>query len=414
MSEPTLKRKRSLKDSTVDFSKMRMVLNQIDALKDELYGIEETEEEMRNISEQVLQLEKILEGAKKPKKSFSTVLLEELEMAGVQEKRLVFDPVKLTDLTNGLTTEAGSQIADLHARIKEIYACVNMDYEPGSRMILDAFLLALRKITSTQEFDVAILPEMRITHGDGVQLSHPTSGYELWLGDRLLGPGGSRRHAFEIANARLFLVEAKRQSDEGLSTHFPEAISQAIAVLKIANLPEVRFCLSDGQTWIFFILRSENNTLTYYESAIHRLSRDIVETTDLPLREIMQLLREWSRRAILVLLCRETERPLANAPHPNTSPPPRLRPTYRPLPRRAEPLETTRARLVYQSRKRGTLESDLLLNTFAQEHLGTMDAAELSELDKLMDEVDWDIYITGRRANGRCLNDGQHREYLRS
>ncbi|KAH9162135.1 Flavinator of succinate dehydrogenase, partial [Lactarius sanguifluus] len=45
-----------------------------------------------------------------------------------------------------------------------------------------------------------------------------------------------------------------------------------------------------------------------------------------------------------------------------------------------------------QSRKCGTLESDLLLSTFAQEHLGAMDAAELSELDKLMDETDWDIY----------------------
>ncbi|KAN0105355.1 Flavinator of succinate dehydrogenase domain containing protein [Russula decolorans] len=55
-------------------------------------------------------------------------------------------------------------------------------------------------------------------------------------------------------------------------------------------------------------------------------------------------------------------------------------------------IETTRARLVYQSRKRGTLENDLLLSTFAQEHLGTMDAEELSEFDKLMDESDWDIY----------------------
>ncbi|KAI9428491.1 mitochondrial protein [Lactarius indigo] len=75
-------------------------------------------------------------------------------------------------------------------------------------------------------------------------------------------------------------------------------------------------------------------------------------------------------------------------------------PAPEPLPRPSEPLETTRARLVYQSRKRGTLESDLLLSTFAQEHLGTMDAAELSELDKLMDEADWDIYYwaTGKRT----------------
>ena len=48
-------------------------------------------------------------------------------------------------------------------------------------MILDAILLTLVKIVSTQQRRVAILPEMRITEGDGVQISHPVSGYELWL-----------------------------------------------------------------------------------------------------------------------------------------------------------------------------------------------------------------------------------------
>ena len=57
------------------------------------------------------------------------------------------------------------------------------------------------------------------------------------------------------------------------------------------------------------------------------------------------------------------------------------RPERLPGPRPGESIETTRARLVYQSRKRGTLESDRrsLLSTFAQEHLGAMDAEELSE-----------------------------------
>ena len=54
-----------------------------------------------------------------------------------------------------------------------------------------------------------------------------------------------------------------------------------------------------------------------------------------------------------------------------------------PIPRPNEALETTRARLVYQSRKRGTLESDLLLSTFAQEKLGSMTADELKEYDKV-------------------------------
>lgn len=46
-------------------------------------------------------------------------------------------------------------------------------------------------------------------------------------------------------------------------------------------------------------------------------------------------------------------------------------------------MEAMRARLVYQSRKRGTLESDLLLSTFAKEELPRMDEAELKEFDKV-------------------------------
>ncbi|KAF8708156.1 Succinate dehydrogenase assembly factor 1, mitochondrial, partial [Rhizoctonia solani] len=63
-----------------------------------------------------------------------------------------------------------------------------------------------------------------------------------------------------------------------------------------------------------------------------------------------------------------------------------------PVPRHNESLATLRARLVYQTRKRGTLESDLLLSTFAKEHLSKMSEHELREFDKLLDEPDWDIY----------------------
>jgi succinate dehydrogenase assembly factor 2 len=42
-----------------------------------------------------------------------------------------------------------------------------------------------------------------------------------------------------------------------------------------------------------------------------------------------------------------------------------------------------RARLMYQSRKRGTLESDLLLSTFARDVLAGMGEEELREYDKV-------------------------------
>lgn len=138
-------------------------------------------------------------------------------------------------------------------------------------MILDALLLALAELSSTLTKGIAILPEMRIAQGDGVRVSHPASGYELWLSgnvdyavieyddvkdykgesdyhpphpvnclitssDRLLAPGGSREDAFDISKGRLFLVEAKRQSlEQSLVAYIPEAVSQAIALLKSAK-----------------------------------------------------------------------------------------------------------------------------------------------------------------------------------
>lgn len=45
-----------------------------------------------------------------------------------------------------------------------------------------------------------------------------------------------------------------------------------------------------------------------------------------------------------------------------------------------------------QSRKRGTLESDLLLSTFADKYLATMTPEQLTQYDLFLDENDWDIY----------------------
>ncbi|KAG0222363.1 succinate dehydrogenase assembly factor 2 [Mortierella sp. GBA43] len=71
-----------------------------------------------------------------------------------------------------------------------------------------------------------------------------------------------------------------------------------------------------------------------------------------------------------------------------------------PLPRDPnESLETIRARLTYQSRKRGILETDLILSTFAKDFLNTMTLEECRTFDKIMDEPDWDIYywVTGKK-----------------
>lgn len=59
-----------------------------------------------------------------------------------------------------------------------------------------------------------------------------------------------------------------------------------------------------------------------------------------------------------------------------------------------ESVEVKRRRLLYQSRKRGMLENDLLLSNFASTYLPGMNASDLDLYDKLINipSNDWDIY----------------------
>ncbi|GAA6027318.1 hypothetical protein JCM8097_002588 [Rhodosporidiobolus ruineniae] len=75
---------------------------------------------------------------------------------------------------------------------------------------------------------------------------------------------------------------------------------------------------------------------------------------------------------------------LVNSPHPEG--------------RDNEPTETLRKRLVYESRKRGILEMDLILSTYAKERLPEMSDRELREYDRFLTLPDWTIfyYVTGK------------------
>jgi len=59
-----------------------------------------------------------------------------------------------------------------------------------------------------------------------------------------------------------------------------------------------------------------------------------------------------------------------------------------------EPLHIKRARLLYQSRKRGMLENGLLLSNFASKFLATMEEPQISQYDRLINlpSNDWEIY----------------------
>lgn len=66
----------------------------------------------------------------------------------------------------------------------------------------------------------------------------------------------------------------------------------------------------------------------------------------------------------------------------------------------SEPVTVRRKRLLYRSRYRGCLESDLLFGGFADQYLMTLDARQLDRYEALLDESDPDLlaWIFGRSA----------------
>lgn len=95
------------------------------------------------------------------------------------------------------------------------------------------------------------------------------------------------------------------------------------------------------------------------------------------------------------LSARLSMNPFDPFPRPFDPPPPPSRPVDvfpKEAQRGAEAPSKLRARLTYQSRKRPTLESGLLLSTFARDVLPHMSVPEMKEFDKLLAEADKDIY----------------------
>ncbi len=67
-------------------------------------------------------------------------------------------------------------------------------------------------------------------------------------------------------------------------------------------------------------------------------------------------------------------------------------PSFTPKLRPNETSSQKRARLYYYSRKRGILETDLLLSTWAETYLSKLNDKELQEYDTLLCENDWNLY----------------------
>ncbi|KAL2717738.1 hypothetical protein V1478_013438 [Vespula squamosa] len=68
--------------------------------------------------------------------------------------------------------------------------------------------------------------------------------------------------------------------------------------------------------------------------------------------------------------------------------------------REGENVDLKRARLIYQSRKRGMLENGLLLSTFAKKYLNNFNDSQLKLYDRLINlpSNDWDIFYWATNA----------------
>ncbi|KAJ3515144.1 hypothetical protein NLJ89_g1955 [Agrocybe chaxingu] len=273
----THKRQRSLQEAAVDVSKMRKLSSSLEALREELSGISETEQEMTEVLKHVNELERILRETKRVKVTFSNATELELENLAVKAGRLVFNASKVAEL------------------VKENSS--SRQYGPLGEIIS----------TLHPNHDLAIIPEMKPEDAGfekdgyhvmfGGSIDYGVVEYEKDADNdnrgRLVGPDTTSDFVFQVAAGHFFLVEAKRLLiSGGLSAFVPEAVTQAMSVMSNSNQNVVRFCLSDGFRFIFFVLKQENGRYTYYQSTAREL-RPEDPAFDERLKEIVHLLVEW-------------------------------------------------------------------------------------------------------------------------
>ncbi|KAF8868295.1 hypothetical protein CPB85DRAFT_1365403, partial [Mucidula mucida] len=163
------RRKRNVYDSPIGLTKMQLARQQLLALRNELFGIEETAEEMSQIMDHVNALQDILSTAKET----------DLSDLGIETKSLLIDK---SVLAQRCMARAPEQIDSLCAQITRIHRFVSMQEKAGARMIMDAILLTVAELSADGEAHkpVAIFPKLRLSTG-GIQLTNPATDCRVWL-----------------------------------------------------------------------------------------------------------------------------------------------------------------------------------------------------------------------------------------
>ncbi|KAI0781857.1 hypothetical protein C8Q75DRAFT_546155 [Abortiporus biennis] len=293
-------------------------------LKTILRGLEDIDDQLQKMQKRVVVLRDLLaEAARHRMVSSLTVTEDDLTHAGFEYNILHFNSQKIANLAKSFI--GVKSVDDLYTSLQKIFRRVNLNRDEGNRMVIHTILLALPDICQTEGRCVGILPGVQVSYQDDnhLQLVQRNSKFRLWIPDQLdyvaieyddqydnterIIPYNSPdviRAAIGESRGRFLLVEGKRPTqsytdpseDYILYDNIPEAICQAIALLKFSGLKEseVRFCLTDGQKWLFFILQKmEDGQLVYYQSLDRDLSIYSLRESDFQLRELLVILREW-------------------------------------------------------------------------------------------------------------------------
>ena len=208
-------------------------------------------------------------------------------------------------------------------------------------MILDAMLLAVGRMARDEHpcLEVVIFPEMRIAPVALTYRRHKVllTGIvqckdemqnkgelpywtdqniaSMFLSERLLGSTMREQDVFHLAQHFFLLVEVKRAEErdkDSLGSYAREAVGQVVALAvrtqsvstyqcslhfnsHVCRRDAVRFCLSDGHIWYFFILERKGEEWVYYQSAPIRLNRELLSnpTGIHQLSRILALMLQW-------------------------------------------------------------------------------------------------------------------------
>ncbi|KAI0328662.1 hypothetical protein GY45DRAFT_1337949 [Cubamyces sp. BRFM 1775] len=279
---------------------MQLARQRLTALQQELAGIQETGKEMGELTSQLDALQENLDTVKKP--------FTDLKNMGVKRNALLFERPP-----NSVIDE--EHLDSLCTQIRHIHRHVSMKPSSGARMILDAILLAVAQICvdGGAQLPVAILPELRVTPNDGVLIENPATKHQVWLTGNTdygmcvyknkehrsgLFHEGSISQVMAYVKSYVIIVEAKwHDGDESIEDRLPEATGQAVALAEVTNKP-VRYCLSNGTTWIFSLFTKDANgkRVACVGTRVNIRVDNIDDAEDLfkrDVRRVVELLHHW-------------------------------------------------------------------------------------------------------------------------